>query len=137
MLISYSVQYFSSHLPPLIWIRNAVCDRFESGPLERGDARIPLDHAGQQSCSCWTKLLAAQVKVGSSQRHMEGVALECADAARRATEQGVADSKHTLISNDIIFDTASSGLRLLKSGGKYMLTLRVARVHVYVRQRLT
>ena len=78
-------------------------------PLERRDAPVPLDHAGQQSCSCWTKSLAAQVKVGSSQRHMEGVALECAEAARRATEQGIPERAHTLVFNGIAFDTASLG----------------------------
>ena len=84
-------------------------------PLERGDARVPLDHAGQQGCSCWTKLPTAQVKIGSAQRHMEGVALECAEAARRAAEQGVADHKHTLISNVVALDTAGSGVRLVKT----------------------
>ena len=93
--------------------------RNESGlklsTLERGEALVPLDHAGQQGCSCWTKPLTAQVKVGSAQRHMEGVALECAEAARRATEHGLADHKHTLVSDVVAFDTASSGVRLLKT----------------------
>ena len=65
---------------------------------------VPLDHAGQQSCSYWTKSLTAQVKAGSAQRYMEVVALECAEAARCATEQGLADHKHTLVSDVVAFD---------------------------------
>ena len=79
--------------------------------LKRSGGRVTLEQTRKKSCSSCAKLLAAEVKVGGAQWDIEGITLECTQAACCATEQGVADCEHALVSDVVRLDAAREGCR--------------------------